>query len=86
MEDKFKFDESTRLGRVLSRIFGGDERNLVNFSLGLGIPAAIMASIGLFMTCTNIWMGIFAIVLVAFCVWALYNALKMYSNILKDHD
>ena len=83
MEDKFKFDESTRLGRVLSRIFGGDERNLVNFSLGLGIPAAVMTSIGLFMTCTNIWMVIFAIALVAFCIWALYNALKMYSNISK---
>ena len=83
MKDKFKFNESTRLGRVLSWIFGGDERNLVSFSLGLGIPAAVMAAIGMFMSCTNIWMAIFAIALVTFCVWALYNALKTYSNILK---
>ena len=45
MEDKFKFNESSRLGKVLSRIFGGDERNLVNFSIGLGIPGAITAAI-----------------------------------------
>lgn len=41
MKDRFKFDKSTRLGRVLSTIFGDDERNLVGFSMGLGIPAAI---------------------------------------------
>lgn len=83
MKDRFKFDESTRLGRVLGRIFGGDERNLVDFSIGLGIPGATMAAIGLYMSCTNIWMTIFATTLIVFCVWALCKALKMYFNILK---
>ena len=83
MKDRFKFGKSTRLERVLSTIFGDDERILVGFSIGLGIPPIIAGVIGMFMSCTNIWMVIFTIVLVTFCIWALYNAIKMYLNMLK---
>lgn len=66
------------LSRGMGFLFSNDQRNVLWFALGLGIPGIIAAFVGLFITS---WghpvLIIFDILIALFVFWVFYNVTKL---------
>lgn len=72
------------LSRGMGKVFGNDQRNVVYFALGLGIPGIFLAFVGLFMTG---WghpiLMVFDFLLFVFVCWVVWMTWKIYDRTNK---
>lgn len=66
------------LSRGLGFLFNNDQRNIVYFAVGLGVPAVLISFVGLYATAWGHPVLIaFSIFITLFVVWVVYSLIKL---------
>lgn len=78
------------LSRGLGSVFGNDQRNVVWFALGLGIPAILLAFTGLILTSIGhpilMFFDFLLVLFVCWVFWAMYDLYKKVNENCRRHE